>query len=143
MFELGDSVFLALLDKPINFLHWYHHLTIFTFMYFSGLSWHPHLISGCFWNYNIHSVMYGYYAGSCFGISWPSAFAMAVTSLQVLQMFAQIGLTVSSVWLCGANNVGHYAALVMYGVYFVLFVQFFVGRYSGAKGKRDGKKKSE
>ena len=88
--------------------------------------------------------MYAYYAGASFGISWPSAFAMMVTSLQVLQMFAQIGLTVSSVWLCGANNVGHYAALVMYAVYFVLFLNFFFGRYS-SKGKKEGggKRKAE
>lgn len=144
MAELGDSVFLALLDKPIAFLHWYHHITIFTFMFFSGLSWHPHLISGVFWNYNVHSVMYLYYGGSSFGISWPNVCAMLITSFQVMQMFMQIGLTVSSVYICGANNVGHYAALVMYGVYFVLFMNFFFGRYGKkASGGAGGKRKVE
>ncbi len=87
--------------------------------------------------------MYLYYGCSCFGLRWPGFAAMGITCFQVTQMFAQIGLTVASVYTCGANNVGHYAALVMYGVYFILFLDFFSGRYSKDKKKGGSSKKDK
>ena len=103
MLELGDTLFLGALGKPIGFLHWWHHIAMFTFCYFNGVFWHPHLISGVFWNYSIHAVMYSYYAAQCVGIRWP--YPQLITALQIIQMFAQITAVVASIVVCKGNYV--------------------------------------
>lgn len=133
LFELGDSLFLAVLQKEIGFLHWYHHITIFTFMFVSGLQWHPHMISGVCWNYGVHAIMYFYYACACANLRWPKVLAKAVTALQITQMFAQCILAVASAFTCKFNSIGHLSGLAMYAAYLALFVDFFLSKYVRAR----------
>lgn len=141
LFELADTLFLAALEKPFGFLHWYHHASIFVYMFLAGLDWHPHMISGVAWNYGVHSAMYAYYACACFGWQWPRPLARSITMLQIGQMVCQCVLTVASICVCGATSLGHLPGLAMYAVYLVLFCEFFVGRWLGLGGAKGVAKK--
>lgn len=85
--------------------------------------------------------MYSYYAGQCFGIRWP--FPQVITALQIIQMFAQIAAVIGSIVVCRANYVGHYAALVMFAVFIVLFSNFFLEKYFTSSGGKEKKTKAK
>ncbi|KAK6620939.1 hypothetical protein RUM43_011238 [Polyplax serrata] len=60
--ELGDTIFIVLRKQPLIFLHWYHHITVLLYSWFS----YTEYTSSARWfivmNYCVHSVMYSYYA---------------------------------------------------------------------------------
>ena len=108
-------------------------------------------------NYAVHGIMYGYYFLMAMKIKPKWMNAMFITAAQISQMVVGVTITVLSFyhyktdrnieenpcWIKRENNT---AAFIMYGSYFFLFLQFFLGRYlkkSGAKADiRDSKKKA-
>ncbi|KAG5509409.1 hypothetical protein JKF63_06719 [Porcisia hertigi] len=93
--ELLDTLFLILQDKPVSFLHWYHHIV--TAIY----CWHASYVlipSGIFFstmNYFAHSIMYLYYFLVVMGLRKSiRPLAPVITLLQVLQMFLGMYITV-------------------------------------------------
>lgn len=129
--ELGDTVFIVLRKQPLNFLHWFHHLTTMisvTFCYANGYSigrW-----SGTM-NYIIHSVMYSYFTLKAMRFAVPKCIAMCITTIQTAQMV--VGFALSS-WVmvlyirgeaCSATWRTIIVANVIYFLYFLLFVNFF------------------
>jgi hypothetical protein len=58
--ELIDTVFLVLHKKPVIFLHWYHHVTVLVFCWFTYVRKNPGVIF-CGMNYTVHAIMYFYY----------------------------------------------------------------------------------
>lgn len=58
LFELIDTVFIVLRKKPLNFLHWYHHVTVLLFTWFCYTNENPGIIFVAM-NYSVHAVMYG------------------------------------------------------------------------------------
>ena len=60
--ELVDTVFIVLRKQKLIFLHWYHHVTVLWFSWYSYVGF----TSTCRWfmvmNYCVHSIMYSYYA---------------------------------------------------------------------------------
>lgn len=59
--------------RPVLFIHWYHHVTVLVFTWFTN----SQAISAGRWylvmNYAVHSVMYAYYATRTLGFMWPKA----------------------------------------------------------------------
>ncbi|CAG0895138.1 unnamed protein product [Cyprideis torosa] len=56
--ELGDTIFIVLRKQPLIFLHWYHHVTVLLYCWYSFAE----VISNGRWfitmNYTVHAIMY-------------------------------------------------------------------------------------
>lgn len=73
-----------------------------------------------------------------------------ITFAQISQMFVGVTVTVMGCYLlivekpsdCILSPQNNYAAMVMYGSYLFLFLQFFFKRYFGGGSKEKTKKKS-
>jgi elongation of very long chain fatty acids protein 6 len=106
----------------------------------------------CVMNYAVHAVMYFYYFLMAMHIK-PAWFQpIWITVAQIAQMV--VGVTVTAVACCllyvekvrvpqdcWLSHSGNAAALVMYGSYLILFLQFFWNRYQVGAIKRKDKKK--
>lgn len=146
--ELIDTVFIVIHKKPLIFLHWYHHISVLLYCWHSYVQKSPVGILFCVMNYAVHALMYFYYflmAIHC-KPKWLNAFWITVA--QISQMIVGVAVTIvgwilmlrvkiPGCWLTSDNNL---AALVMYGSYLTLFVQFFVQRYFGKTTHKSGKK---
>lgn len=83
VYELGDTVFIVLRKQPLIFLHWYHHITVLIYVWYSYIDntapgrWYMVM------NYNVHSVMYSYYALRAVRVPIPKWINISITSLQV------------------------------------------------------------
>lgn len=140
--ELGDTVFIVLRKQPLIFLHWYHHITVLLYTWYT----YSEKTASARWfivmNYSVHALMYSYYALRAMGYSPYRQFAMVITSLQLLQMV--IGCIVN-VWAqqflnenkeCRITQLNIELAFVMYFSYFVLFARFFYKAYLSGERRR-------
>ena len=137
--ELGDTAFIVLRKTPLNFLHWYHHITvlvyswyIFTFQPASGVVFHS-------MNYAVHSFMYSYYAVKAAGYRVPSQLAMVITILQMLQMIGGIVFNVTAFNVLQRGEECQFSyqlfvlGMIIYMSYLALFGNFFYQRYFVSK----------
>jgi len=144
--ELIDTFFIVINKKPLIFLHWYHHITVLLY------SWHAYVTvcpSGLFFiamNYSVHAIMYFYYFLMAVKLKPKWLHPAFVTVAQTSQMFVGIIVTFVAFFyyskesVCETKKGNNIAAFVMYGSYFFLFLQFFVGRYYKATVRIDNKK---
>jgi len=148
-FELFDTVFL-IIRKPrgtLTFLHWYHHSTVLLFTWYCTLY---RFVPGFIFmsiNAGVHTFMYFYYFLT--GLGYHPSWAMILTVAQIAQMM--IGIVANSTWMylyksgincmCDAPEIMMWSCIVLYGSYFLLFVQFFVERYVLGKRKEKTKEK--
>lgn len=134
--ELGDTVFVVLKKKKLIFLHWFHHLTVMWFCWFSYI-W-PHGPGRLFAMINmfIHSIMYIYYGVVAAGL-WrlPKWINVTITTLQLSQMI--IG-ALTTLWAynrrlsglpCELSDFQFALAMMVYGTYGALFANFFYNAY--------------
>ncbi|KAF5288732.1 hypothetical protein FQA39_LY15304 [Lamprigera yunnana] len=142
--ELGDTIFIVLRKQPLIFLHWYHHITVLLYSWFS----YTETSSNARWfivmNYCVHAVMYSYYALRSMGYSPPRQIAMVITSLQLLQMVVGCAINVWAQQMlndhkqCQVSRMNIKLSLAMYFSYFVLFARFFYKAYlSGTRRKKE------
>ena len=137
--ELGDTLFIVLRKQPLVFLHWYHHITVMIYCFYtygqtSGPGRYFTII-----NYTVHSVMYSYYALRALRVRVPRWVNMVITSLQLLQMVS--GILINSLVLlyqhqgfqCRMGALHIFFTFVMYGSYLVLFANFFYQSYMKPK----------
>jgi elongation of very long chain fatty acids protein 6 len=94
---------------------------------YTGGSWF------CGMNLVVHSLMYSYFALASAGVRFSRTSQQAITVLQIVQMVAGIFITVHNALVCNSQPTLTAFALLMYFSYFVLFVQFFVAKYSAKK----------
>lgn len=136
LIELGDTVFIILRKSTLNFLHWYHHLSVLFFAYYGygrPISAVEHYFS-CI-NFLVHSIMYTYYALKAVGVRIPSRVAFVITVLQISQMLICLYVTVlaymsaSSGIECQLDMHLFYFAMAMYSSYAILFIHYFIRRY--------------
>lgn len=83
-------------------------------------------------NYVVHSLMYSYYACKALRIPLPKSLAMFITLSQILQMLVGFYVTYYSFINsenCHKQKEASFFGLLMYGSYFVLFVDFFINVY--------------
>lgn len=147
--ELGDTIFIVLRKQPLIFLHWYHHITVLIYSWFS----YSEYTSSARWfivmNYCVHSVMYSYYALRAMRYKPPRFISMVITSMQLTQMI--VGCTIN-LWAndylktahnspCHISPLNIKLSIAMYFSYFVLFAHFFYSTYlspNARKGKKLG-----
>ncbi|XP_044751766.1 elongation of very long chain fatty acids protein 6-like [Coccinella septempunctata] len=133
--ELGDTIFIVLRKQPLIFLHWYHHITVLLYSWFS----YTEYTSSARWfivmNYCVHSIMYSYYALRAMGYKPPRQIAMVITTLQLLQMVIGCAINIWAHQLlqsgaaCNITPLNLKLSITMYLSYFVLFARFFYKAY--------------
>ena len=133
--EFGDTFFIVVRKAPLRFLHWYHHVSVCIFSWYSlsikssAAHWY------CAMNYSVHSVMYLYYLLRACKVFVPTVVATCITLLQLVQFALGFAVTIvacQQYWsgrLCHVDNLQMTLGLLIYGSYFVLFCQFFYKRY--------------
>ncbi|KAM3723606.1 putative fatty acid elongation protein [Dirofilaria immitis] len=90
--ELGDTLFIILKKKPLIFLHYYHHASVLIYTAHSGAENTGSGKMFIIMNFLVHSAMYTYFAVTSYGIRPPKAISMILTTIQIAQMFAGIGI---------------------------------------------------
>ncbi|XP_073338711.1 very long chain fatty acid elongase 6-like [Pagrus major] len=138
--ELGDTAFIVLRKQKLLFLHWYHHITVLLYSWYS----YKDMVAGGGWfmtmNYTVHALMYSYYAARAAGLRVPRPFAVLITSAQI----AQMGMGVAVSWLvyrwmqhgnCPSRLDNITWAALMYLSYLLLFSNFFYQTYLRRQSK--------
>lgn len=143
--ELGDTVFLVLRNRPVIFLHWYHHCTVLLYCWVGMIAHFPFGnwfgIVNCF----IHSIMYFYYFLAARGHR--PKWGKYLTQMQLAQMV--FGLFITASWVVFAYT-GHHCPLAefvpawfvvatagtMYASYFYLFLRMYQGKHGSEEGQR-------
>jgi elongation of very long chain fatty acids protein 6 len=140
VFELFDTVLLLLRKRELIFLHWYHHVTVLFYVWYTMVE--VPAISQWFAtiNYFIHAIMYSYYTIAAMRlVRIPKIISMTVTSLQIIQMIIGIYVTIRAYQIklvddsCFLKFENVYLSVVMYGSYFYLFFKYFFEKYVGGK----------
>ncbi|KAG8234645.1 hypothetical protein J437_LFUL006533 [Ladona fulva] len=140
--ELGDTVFIVLRKQPLIFLHWYHHVTVLLYSWYSYTEYTASARWFIVMNYIVHSAMYTYYAirASGRGVSIPRWVAMAITCAQLAQMVTGCAINIWAYQLlkagdrdCHISDFNIKLSLSMYLSYFVLFARFFRKAYLDRK----------
>ena len=140
--EFGDTIFLVLRKAPLTFLHVYHHVTVSIYTWYGSTSGSS--IGGwfCAMNLAVHSIMYTYFMLKGVGIRVPSVLAKVITSLQLVQFFVGLLCVLIAAHRLLNGEVCHSTrdftvyGLLLYGSYFILFVNFFYHRYIKSKPKK-------
>uniref|UniRef100_A0A3Q7P6I3 Elongation of very long chain fatty acids protein 6 n=4 Tax=Otariidae TaxID=9702 RepID=A0A3Q7P6I3_CALUR len=138
--ELGDTIFIILRKQKLIFLHWYHHITVLLYSWYS----YKDMVAGGGWfmtmNYSVHAVMYSYYALRAAGFRVSRKFAMFITLSQITQML--MGCVVNYLvfyWMqhdqCHSHFQNIFWSSLMYLSYLVLFCHFFFEAYIGKMRK--------
>lgn len=85
--EFGDTVFLLLLGKKLPFLQFFHHTSMFLFVWFAYEQGSSIFITAAAYNYFVHTIMYMYFALAEAGFKEEvKPLAMYITALQLIQM---------------------------------------------------------
>lgn len=148
--ELGDTVFIVLRKQPLIFLHWYHHITVLWYCWFS----YSEKIAPGRWfmvmNYVVHSFMYSYYCVRALQYQLPKWVNMFITTLQVIQMIMGIVVNIVAYNALNEGKQCHHNyrnirfCLIMYFSYLVLFLHFFYSTYivkkPSTRGQHDKQK---
>jgi len=145
LFELFDTAFIVMRKKKLLFLHWYHHVTVLLFTWFSYKARHPGIYFIAM-NYSVHAFMYFYYYLMAIKAKPKWLNPMWITTIQINQMIVGIiisvaGFIYSSDPECKVNKSLLYFQAAMYGSYLYLFLEFMFKRFFGAGKKESIKKK--
>ena len=133
--ELGDTFFIILRKSPLSFLHWYHHVTVLMYSWYGYAT--KNSAGHCFssLNFGVHSIMYSYYVFKVMQFRIPPIIAKMITVLQLTQFIIGLVMVFTGMymWLekreCGMNETHVKAGLIIYGSYFILFLNFAYHRY--------------
>eukprot|EP01059_Diplonema_ambulator_P035035 TRINITY_DN8139_c0_g1_i1.p2 TRINITY_DN8139_c0_g1~~TRINITY_DN8139_c0_g1_i1.p2 ORF type:complete len:303 (+),score=74.23 TRINITY_DN8139_c0_g1_i1:63-911(+) len=143
--ELGDTLFLLIMGKPIVTLQWYHHATVLAYSWFAYASATPTAMFFGTMNYCVHSVMYTYFAFSQYTRVF-SFLRPFITLIQLGQMFLGLAINLYTYHLattkpCSKSYTETYftACTVLYFSYFVLFAKLFYTNYIGGGSKKKEK----
>lgn len=140
--ELGDTVFIILRKQNLIFLHWYHHITVLLFTWFTYSEYTAPARWFVDMNYLVHSLMYSYYALRSLGVKIPKQMAMAITTSQIIQMIIGAYVTWYAYYrksqgdACNITQATASYGLAMYLSYFALFAQFFYSSYFSKSSKK-------
>ena len=123
--ELGDTAFLILRGRKVNFLHWYHHLATLTAGYVQSYLLMETMEWATWMNLLVHTWMYGHYALSTYYKKLRGN--MVLTSLQILQMVHGLFMCVYHSMYC--NSIKDVPSIAVYTIYAALFLSFFKNKY--------------
>lgn len=154
--ELIDTLFIVVHKKPLQFLHWYHHITVLLFCWHSYVTESAYGIFFIAMNYSVHAIMYGYFALMAMKKipkGYPSHY---ITTIQILQMFGGTfivgygiyyrfyGGSVFKVGECANIESNLVGGGIIYTTYLYLFVKFAYDKFLKAPAeKKDSKKEKK
>lgn len=148
--ELGDTVFIVLRKQPLQLLHWYHHVTVLIYTWYSYSYLSPQAPWFGVMNFIVHSFMYSYYSLRAMGVYIHKKVSMAITCLQMTQMFVGCGINILIYQIkqrgedCFQTYSNLQVSFIMYISYLGLFIHFFYLRYfSDARSKSNDKLKKQ
>ncbi len=138
IFEFIDTFFLALMKKPIIFLHWYHHIYTLIFCWYSYINTTPVGILFITMNYFVHMVMYFYFFASQYTKKL-NFMRKPITTIQILQMIFGI-IFIGMIYYydkysdlsCSTTYKDNYFfefCGIMYGSYCLLFMKLYYENY--------------
>eukprot|EP01080_Neovahlkampfia_damariscottae_P000442 gene442-6855_t len=141
--ELFDTLWMILNKKEVPFLHWWHHITVLLFTWYATY-WNLSVgIVFIFVNALVHSFMYTYYFLMSIGYkpSWAKYLTIGQISQMVLGTFLNVWFFYNKYIAgihcnCDRPDLLVVACGLMFGSYFILFLQFYIKRYYK---KRDAK----
>ena len=144
--ELGDTAFIVLRKSPLQFLHWYHNMTILLITWYGYSQSGPSSINQ--WviavNYSVHSFMYSYYALKAVGVKVPIQVANSITIIQLIQMFVFLIITLVAYKTyvinkeeCDVKISMIYLQLSLCSSYALLFMYYYYRRYIRSKNKKE------
>ncbi|CAG0887979.1 unnamed protein product [Cyprideis torosa] len=144
--ELGDTAFIVLRKKPLIVLHWYHHVTVLLYVWYTAGQGPAVGVFFAVLNVTVHAFMYTYYAFRAMGYRIPKGVSMSLTLMQISQMVVGLSLNYYAYYLkkttfkdCHVDPLGFSVCMLMYGSYAVLFMWFFYNAYITPKSNRDSK----
>jgi len=133
--ELFDTSFIVMRKQKMVFLHWYHHVTVFIYCWYS----YAYPISTGIWfgivNYSVHAIMYAYYAIRASGRIPPKWVAKSITTIQLSQMFVGILLNYLATKALLENKTCQMSffdigiSIFFYTSYAILFGNFYYWTY--------------
>lgn len=139
--ELLDTFFIVVHKKPLIFLHWYHHISVLAYCWHSYVFKAPPGIIFAVMNYAVHAIMYFYYFLMAVKLKPKWFNSMYITAAQISQMVVGVIVTALGFIIppmygdnCNLKKDNNTAAMIMYGSYLMLFLQFFFKRYTSTKG---------
>jgi elongation of very long chain fatty acids protein 6 len=150
--ELLDTFFIVIHKKPLIFLHWYHHVSVLLYCWHAYVTKAPGGLFFVTMNFGVHAIMYFYYFLMAVKLKPKWFNSIYITVCQISQMVVGVTVTVLGFVLapsyekaCALKPENNAAALIMYGSYLLLFVQFFMGRYQvrGSKKVTKSQKKKD
>ncbi|CAG2168269.1 unnamed protein product [Oppiella nova] len=133
--ELIDTVFIVLRKQKLLTLHWVHHCLTLSYSWYvfgdvpATARWMVNM------NFLIHSLMYTYYACKAFRIAIPRVVNISITSLQIIQMLYGLYINIQVLVYklteqpCDAHISVALTGTSLYGLFFILFINFFVRTY--------------
>lgn len=134
-YELGDTLFIVLRKQPLIFLHWYHHVTVMIYSWYTYANFYAPGRWFAAVNSLIHAFMYTYYCLKALRVHVPKRVSMMITALQSSQMLFGIYVNITAYWVLERGDSCHVThdnikySLLMYASYFVLFAHFFYNAY--------------
>ena len=148
--ELVDTAFIVARQRPLLFLHWYHHVTVLLYCWHSYATEAPQALYFVAMNYTVHSIMYGYYCLMALKMkpAWLPPVIITVAQISQMVVGVAVQLGASYRWFTegsGApgtglvNGANVFWGGVMYASYFLLFAKFAYDRYF-VNSKKNGKK---
>lgn len=127
--EFIDTFLLMLYNKPIIFLHWYHHVLTVLNVLFIAINPIRHSSMGIWFgliNLFVHTIMYLYYALTAFKNPFNGflrRISFIITIIQLLQMFIGTYIVYSSTWCINATE-NKYEIILYGGMYFSYIILF-------------------
>lgn len=135
VYELGDTIFIVLRKQDLIFLHWYHHITVLIYCWYSATE---QAAAGRWFmtiNYTVHAIMYSYFTLKAMRFRIPKTVSIAITSLQIAQMIVGLSVSVRVYYLKNRNQYCQQSydnlmwSSFMYFSYLFLFSSFFINAY--------------
>ncbi|XP_043602008.1 elongation of very long chain fatty acids protein 6-like [Bombus pyrosoma] len=140
--EFGDTIFIVLRKQPLIFLHFYHHLTVVLFSWFTYVETTAATRWYVVMNYFVHSWMYSYYALKAMQYKVPKDIAMMITTMQLVQMVIGCVATIAAYYYrescgleCYITRKNFIFGFAIYFSYLILFGKFFFESYLSDKRK--------
>lgn len=146
--ELIDTLFIVAHKKPLMLLHWYHHMSVLVWSWYSFVTRTPSSIIFLLMNASVHTIMYAYYFLTTIRMRPDWLKPKFVTVVQLAQMAFGFFVTAASTYYTRTQTpdnpcdvvIGSLApCYAMYGSYFALFLRFFLKRYRTQKRNKKEK----
>jgi len=140
IFEMFDTILLAIRKKPITVLHVYHHISVYLYAWFliaklftCDKTAYNQAIVFCALNSFVHFVMYGYYFIGCIDKKIYK-YAKILTVIQLIQFI--IGLITIILAAPCTETVTTVFSGFIYASYLLLFARYFLNRYFKTRGSK-------